>query len=214
MKKHLITGFIILLPVAITILLFLFLIDFFTNPFLNLLVGILENFKAHFPILQNQTFINILARLIILVFLGFFVLLLGIVTRWFFFKLFIKIANKVFSKIPFVKTIYIALSDFAASLSSKDRKAFKKTVLVAFPSKDLYCVAFESGEVPKECQEKVDKKLISVFIPTAPHLITGFFVFIPENEVLPVEMKNKDTVKFILSCGIITPGEKLKDDSK
>ena len=86
--------------------------------------------------------------------------------------------------------------------------------MVAFPSKDSYCVGFESGEIPEECQSKVKEKLKPVFVPTAPHPISGYLVMAKEKEVFSIDMKNEDAVKFTVSCGLILPGEKLDDEPK
>ncbi len=96
----------------------------------------------------------------------------------------------------------------------KESKAFTKTAMVAFPSKDSYCVGFESGEIPEECQSKVTEKLKPVFVPTAPHPISGYLVMAKEKEVFSIDMKNEDAVKFTVSCGLILPGEKLDDEPK
>nr|NGX29994.1 hypothetical protein [Candidatus Anoxychlamydiales bacterium] len=142
------------------------------------------------------------------------IFVLGVIARWFFFRSLINLMNKIFSKIPLVKTIYTSLKDIISSFMKKGSKAFTKTAMVAFPSKDSYCVGFESGEIPEECQKKVKEKLKPVFVPTAPHPISGYLVMAIEKEVFSIDMKNEDAVKFTVSCGLILPGEKLDDKLK
>lgn len=208
MKKYLIAGLIILLPLILTIMIFVFVVDLFTAPFLTMFIDFLSRFEQTLPLLKNPTFITIFARILIIIMLLVFIFLLGIIARWFFFRSLINLANKIISKIPFVKTIYKSLKDIISSFVAQERKAFTKTAMVTFPSKDSYCVVFESGEIPIECQKKVKEKLKPVFIPTAPHPISGYLVMAKEDEVFSIDMKNEDAVKFTVSCGLIHPGQK------
>jgi uncharacterized membrane protein len=211
MKKYLAAGLIILLPLVLTIMIFVFLIDLFTSPFLNMVTTFLIKFKTAVPILSNQTYATFISRILILIMLLIFVFLLGVITRWFFFNAVIHFTNKILNKIPFVKFIHSSLKDIFSSFLSKDgKKAFKNTILVAFPTKESYCIGFESGGVPKECQDKVNKKLISVFLPTAPHPISGYMFFIIDDETYKIDMKNEDAVRYTLSCGLIVPGVENK----
>jgi len=98
-------------------------------------------------------------------------------------------------------------------LSIKKRKAFKCPVMVKFPSNKSSCIGFLSGEVPKECK-KVGIDLEPVFVPTAPHPISGYLIFVPKKEVKKIKMTNEEAVKFTVSCGVITPEtiKKIKDE--
>ncbi len=211
MKKYLITGVIILIPILLTIMLFVFLVDLFTSPFLNIVINFLMKFEHALPLLKNPALLTFVARLIIIILLCICIFLLGVVARWFIFNAFLNAANRILSKIPFVKTIYKALKDITSSFIAQKRKAFTKTAMIRFPSSDSYCIGLESGEIPQECQNKVDRKLKAVFIPTAPHPLASFFVMVPEDEIYSIDMKNEDVVKYIVSCGLIVPGEKLED---
>ncbi|HEU64354.1 MAG TPA: DUF502 domain-containing protein [Chlamydiae bacterium] len=214
MKKYLIAGLIILLPLILTIMIFVFVIDLFTAPFLTMFIDFLSKYEQTLTLLKNPTVITIFARILIIIMLIVFIFVLGVIARWFFFRSLINLMNKIFSKIPLVKTIYTSLKDIISSFMKKGSKAFTKTAMVAFPSKDSYCVGFESGEIPEECQKKVKEKLKPVFVPTAPHPISGYLVMAIEKEVFSIDMKNEDAVKFTVSCGLILPGEKLDDKLK
>ncbi|EKE21570.1 MAG: hypothetical protein ACD_7C00185G0001, partial [uncultured bacterium] len=134
-----------------------------------------------------------------------------IVARWFIFNSLINFTNTALSKIPFVKSIYKAIKDVTFSFVNKERKAFYKTAMIAFPSKDSYCVGFETGEAPKECEKKLKQKLKPVWVPTSPHPLSSFLVFVPKKNIYSINMKNEDAVKYFISCGLILPGEKAED---
>lgn len=214
MKKHLVAGLIILVPILLTIMLFIFLINIFTSPFLNLVIDFLKQFKIALFLIKNPVFLTIAARILIIIILCVFIFLLGVAARWFIFNSLINFTNKTLSKIPFVKSIYKALKDVTFSLINKNRKAFTKTAMIAFPGKDCYCVGFETGETPKECEKKLKQKLRPIWVPTSPHPLSSLLVLVPKDKIYPIEMKNEDAVKYIISCGLILPGEKTEDALK
>jgi len=214
MKKYFLTGLIILLPLLVTIMLFIFIVDLFTSPFLNIFINFLMNFEGAIPLLKNQALMIFIARILIIAALIIFIILLGIVARWFFIRSLLNLANKILSKIPFIRVVHKSLKDIITSFIAKERKAFVKTAMLAFPSKNSYCVGFESGEAPLECQKKAKKKLIPVFLPTAPHPISGFLILTSKENIYSIDMKNEDTVKFTVSCGLIIPKEKQKNVPK
>lgn len=213
MKKHLITGLIILLPVALTLMIILFLFDFFTEPFVSIVGSLVEflQIKAHISLPQGITLF--LSRILSLVFLCIFIFFLGVFTQVFLVKTLLNWGNLALLRIPLVKTVYKVSRDiFAALFSSEGKKAFKRPVMIPFPSKPNYSVGFEAGEVAKEIQDKTKEHLISVFVPTAPHPISGFLFHIPESDVHQIEMTNEEVVKFLVSCGMILPEADTKED--
>jgi len=215
MKKYFITGLITLMPIFLTIAIFIFLFDLFTAPFLSLIEsGLLklQPTKTFSPIL-----ITIIARVIAFILICVFVFMLGLVARWFFISSLINWTNKILSKIPFVKTIYKVTKDISEAFANrKEKKLFTNPAMVNFPSPFSYAVGFQTGSVPSECQKHVDKTLTPVFVPTAPHPISGYLVFVDEEKLKRIEMTNEEAIKFTVSCGIITPEniDEYKDISK
>jgi len=210
MKKYFIAGLIILLPLSVTLMLFVYFVDLFTTPFLSKMLSILTGYKIYLPFLQNQTITVIIARILIIFFLIIFIILLGAITRWFLFNYLMNITNKILSKIPFVKTVYKSLKDIFGAFMSQERKAFRYTTMVQFPSEKSYAVGYLSGYTTQEIEEKTKKQLKPIFIPTSPHPISGFLIFIEEKDEYKLDMKNEDSIRYILSCGLIIPEDKKK----
>lgn len=206
MKKLFLGGLAILLPIALTFIIFAFIIDFFTNPFIAFTTDILKVFQEEHHVYLNPEATKIVARILILIVLCVFIFILGIVARWFFFRTLIEITNKIFSKIPFVKAIFKVTKDiFMALFSPKAKKAFQGPAITFFTSEKSYAVGFIAGEVPHVCQEHSKEKLKSVIIPTAPHPISGLLMLVPEKKVHSIDMSNEEAIKFIVSCGLIIP---------
>ena len=206
MKKYLITGLVILLPIAITFLVISFILDIFTAPFLDLATNILSKMEKPLPFLASKEILTIFSKIFIIILFCIFIFLLGVLTRIFFFKYLLSLLNKIFMKIPFFKSIYHTAKDMIASLLSvKEEKAFKHPVLVNYPSKKSKCIGFASGKTPKEIEEKTKLKLDPVFIPTAPHPISGYLIFFKKEDIEKVKMTNEEAIKYTISCGVIRP---------
>ncbi len=206
MKKHLLTGFVILLPVALTIMIIVFLFDLFTEPFVNIVGPLVDLLQKKGNVVLPHGLTLFISRLLSLIFLCVFIFILGVVTQLFLVKIVINWANQVLFRIPFIKTVYKVSRDiFAALFSSEGKKAFKRPVMIPFPSKPNHCVGFEAGEVARECKEKIKTPVVSVFVPTAPHPISGFLFLMPETDVHSIDMTNEEVVKFLVSCGMIVP---------
>lgn len=211
MKKHFLTGLVILMPVALTLMILIFLVDFFTTPFISIVSAILSSLETalDFEIPQHLTLVT--ARILALVLLFLFILLLGALAHWFIIKKILSWADRIISKIPFIKTVYKVSRDiFAALFSSDGKKAFKYSVIVPFPFAPSYSLGFQAGEVAEEIQSKVKEPLLSVFMPTAPHPISGFLFFVPKKDAPKIAMTTEESVKFLVSCGMIGAKETLQ----
>lgn len=207
MRKTLFTGLIILLPIVVTIMIFTFLIDFFTEPFLYSIKDFIEPIRDRFPAFPEKGVI-IIARITILLGLLFFIVLLGMVARWFFFRSLLNVTHKILSKIPFVKSIYTVTKEIAGAFFKEEgRTAFKYAAMVAFPSEASESVGFVTGQPLPEIKKWIDEPLLPVFVPTAPHPISGYMILVPENKIKKINMTIEEAVKLTVSCGVIVPGE-------
>lgn len=202
MKKYLLTGLVLLLPVTLTFAVIVFLFDFFTTPFITIVGPVIKQIPYQFP----PGITLFLSRVLSLILLCLIILFLGVVTQWLLIKNFLNGLFLILTRVPLVNTVYRVSKDiFSALLSPDGNKAFKRPVMIPFPSRPNYCLGFEAGTVAKECQTKVDKKLVSIFAPTAPHPVSGFLFLMPEEDVRYIDMSNEEVVKFLVSCGIVLP---------
>lgn len=211
MKKYLFTGLMILLPFVLTIIVIVFLFNFFTTPFLPIVTSLLDFVEGVFSIVLPE-FLNIFfARLLALIFLCIFILFLGAVAQGFVVKNVIAFTHSILSKIPFIKTVFKVSRDvFVAIFSNKGKKTFKQPVMLPFTDFPNRAIGFEVGEVPRECQEKVGSPLVAVFTPTSPHPISGFLLLVERKDVYSLDMSNEDAIKFLLSCGMVVPNDANK----
>lgn len=193
MKKHFITGLIILLPLAVTIIVALFLFNLLTDP----LAGALSNVLAYFDLLPVSHFVS---QIIVLIFLVLFTILLGMIARHFFVNYMINLWDLTMHKIPLVRSVYKASQDVIKTLFTTSNNSFKQVVLIPFPYPGSYSIGFITQEDANIDQQ--DSK-IAVFMPTAPNPTSGFLMLFDKMEVIYIDMKVEDAFKYVVSCGVI-----------
>lgn len=211
MKKFFITGLIILLPAAITIAVLLFLVNFFTEPFLQFVSSYIYA-KNLFPkgllFLSQEHLIHALSQILILLMLFIATVLLGMLGRWLFIHSFFKICDKILHKIPIVNTVYKTSQDIIKTLFASDKNSFKQVVMVPFPRPGVYVIGLIARESPKACCSAIAEELVSVLVPTTPNPTTGFLLMFKKEELVYIDMKPEDAIKYIVSCGVILPEHK------
>lgn len=208
MKKYFITGLVILLPLALTIIIVAFFFNLLTGPFLGIIKALFENtnlFENGFLFLSSDQVQNLAAKTLILISLFLIVLGLGILARWFLFKTFIKFAEYLVKRIPLVNTIYRTCQDVIQTLFTSQADSFKQVVLVRFPHPNTYSIGFITRSAIPSLSETSHSDVVAVFVPTAPNPTSGFMVMFKPEDMIYLNMKVEDAFKFIISCGMISP---------
>jgi uncharacterized membrane protein len=209
-KKSFSTGLIILLPFALSIWVVKYLFDLFTNPLYNLIEKFLIWYEKTqgMMLVEHDTLVHFMSRVAALILTFVFIVVLGYLGRKFFFHSIMKATNKLIFKIPIVGTLYRLTKDITKAMLSSDQKTFKESILLPFPSKETYSVGFVTGDVPEELKEIIPSIDVTVFVPTAPHPISGYVLFCARSSLQSIEVSVEDTFKFLVSCGVIHPPHK------
>ncbi len=201
MKKYFITGLVILLPLAVTIVLLGFIVNLLTRPFL----GFIEQFLVGIPAFDKyQIAIRVILQILLLFGLFFFTVLLGFLARVVVFKSLLSVYDYVLHRIPIIKTIYKATQQVIKTIFGTASRSFKQVVMVPFPTEGSYCIGLVSSPAPSLCEKTIGDPLITVFVPTTPNPTSGFLMMYKESEVIYLDMKIEDAFKYIISCGVIT----------
>lgn len=210
MKKSFSTGLIILLPFALSIWVLSYLFDLFTNPLYHLIEKLLILYEKNqgMILVQHDTFVSFVSRVAALILTFFFIVVLGYLGRKFFFHSLMKATNKLIFKIPIVGTLYRLTKDITKAMLSSDQKTFKESILIPFPSKETYSVGFVTGDVPQDLKDIIPSIDVTVFIPTAPHPISGYVLFCDRKSLKSTDVSVEDTFKFLVSCGVLHPPTK------
>lgn len=201
-KTYLLTGTIILLPLLITIYVLFFLFSMIDN----LLLDLFKTFG--YQMIPGLGF----ALTVITVFFT------GLIAQNVLGRKIIHYGEKFVLNIPLVKEIYNAIKQVIDAFSVQSKDAFQRVVLVEYPRKGLYALGFVTGVGAGEVQDKTEETVVNVFLPTTPNPTSGFFLMIPKEDLVPLDMTVEEGIKMIISAGVVNPQyppvPRLKDDKE
>lgn len=217
MKKYFITGLVILLPLALTVAIVVFLVNFLTKPFMGLVSAFLTKsdfVNRGFLFLSPEQFIKYGSQLLILVGIFFLTVAIGMFARWFFVKSLIGLSDKILHKIPIVNKVYKTTQEIIKTLFSSDKNSFRQVVMAPYPHENAYVMGLVARESPKVCEDAAGSEMLSVLIPTTPNPTTGFLLMYKKQDLIFLDLRPEDAIKYIVSCGVITPENPLPLEKK
>jgi uncharacterized membrane protein len=118
--------------------------------------------------------------------------------------------ESVVDRMPIVRSLYNGLKQIAETVFSQNDSNFEKACLLEYPRKGIWCIAFVSTAAKGEINAKVpqDQRILSVFLPTTPNPTSGFLLFVPESDVVFLDMSIEDAAKLVISAGLVYPNPK------
>lgn len=201
-KKYLLTGLLVWLPLAITIWVLLWLVGMLDAIFGGLLTGL----DAIAPAAADDT-IRMLRNIpglgVILVFSALLVtgaLVTNVAGRWWFSQW-----DRVLTRIPVFKSIYNAVKKVSDTLFSSNGNAFRTAMLVQYPRAGAWTIAFQTGIPSGEVASYLGSDLVSVYVPTTPNPTSGFFLMLPRSEVIQLNMSVDEALTYVISMGSVAP---------
>jgi uncharacterized membrane protein len=203
MKKHFVTGLILLLPVALTLMILIFIINLLTRPFIGIVSQVMKSlglFEKGFLFFSAEQVQQIVGEIVILAVIFSSVVLLGFFTRWIFAHYFIQFGENILNKIPIVRTIYKTFQDVVRTMFASKTNAFKQVVLAPYPNKGTYAVGFVTRE---NITALHTQELTAVFVPTTPNPTSGFLMMYPKEDLVYLDMNVEEAFKYIVSCGVV-----------
>jgi len=138
-----------------------------------------------------------------ILFLLALIFLTGAVTRNYAGRKLISLGDHVVTHIPLMNRIYIAIREISEAILSEKREVFKKTVLIEYPRKGVYSIAFFTQDTKGPVQNTLKKDVVSVFVPTTPFPTSGYLLFVPKSDVTEIDMSVEDALKLVISAGAV-----------
>ncbi|MFT7414003.1 MAG: putative membrane protein [Methylophagaceae bacterium] len=206
MKKYLIAGLLVWMPLGVTFLVVRAIVDFLDRTLLllphayqpdNLLGFHIPGFGVVLAVVMVLTTGMIVAN-----FLG-----RRIIAAW----------ESLLARIPVVRNLYAGIKQILEAVLAADGKSFDKVLLIEYPRKGVWSLAFMTSDNLGEVQAKTDGDVVSVFIPTTPNPTSGFVLMVQRAEVIEMDMTVEEGLKMIISMGVVVPKfnkDKLINDEK
>jgi len=117
----------------------------------------------------------------------------------------VQLWEKLLNKIPGFRGIYKALKQLSDTVFSSTGNSFKKALLVQYPRKGMWTIAFQTGNYHGQVEDKIGQEIVNIYVPTTPNPTSGFFIMIPKDEVIELDMSVDEAFKLIISTGVVTP---------
>jgi uncharacterized membrane protein len=136
------------------------------------------------------------------------ILLVGIIAANVMGRYFVGLFERLLYRIPLIKSIYTLFKQVADTPIGTERKGFRKVVLIEYPRRGLWAIGFVTGITKGEVQRITEKKVINIFLPTTPNPTSGFYILVPEEEIVQLSMTVDEAFKLIISGGMVTPPDK------
>jgi uncharacterized membrane protein len=197
MRKYLIAGLLVWMPLGITFLVVRAIVGFLDRTLLLLP----EVYRPDNLLGFHIPGIGVVLSVILVLATGMIVAnLLGrrIVAAW----------ESLLARIPVVRNLYAGIKQILEAVLATNGKSFRKVLLIEYPRKGVWSFALKTSDDLGEVQAKTGAQVISVFIPTTPNPTSGFVLLVPEEDVIELDMSVEEGLKMIISMGVVVPAWK------
>ena len=202
LRRYLVAGLLVWIPLGVTLL----LIGFAVRQMDKALALIPEQYQP--SVLLQQLFgtenpVHIPGFGVILIILV--VLLTGVFVANFIGRYVVGGWESLMERIPVVRSIYSAAKNFAEIVFSDTSQSFKQVLLIEYPRKGLYSLAFQTSSKLGEVQARTGEEVVCCFVPTTPNPTSGLVIIVPRKDVRVLDMEVDEALKMIISLGVVVP---------
>ena len=198
LRNYLLAGIVVSAPITITLFIVwqvLTYIDRTVTPF----IPAPYNPETYLPF--GLPGIGLIVMLGLLILIGW--LAAGLVGRTI-----MRTSEQLLDRTPIVRGIYSTLKQLFETALSQSSRTFREVVLIEYPRRGIWSVAFVTGEPSAEIARCHDGELVSVFVPTTPIPAYGFLMYVPRRETVPMQMTVEEGMKLVISGGIVVPPDR------
>jgi len=196
LKNYFLTGLLVILPVFITAYVIWFLI--------RAMDVVLKYVPAKY---LPDTYLPFHVPGLGLILVVIIILVVGLLFRNLAGRKVVHFWENMVDRIPLVRIIYSGVKQLLESFFLQKNDAFKRVALLEYPRRGAYVIGFITGESKGEVQSKTDQNMMNIFVPTTPNPTSGFYILIPKDELIILNMTVEDAFKLIISGGIFSPPE-------
>jgi len=194
LRRYLVAGLLIWAPLAVTY----FLLRFAVNLMDKTLAVLPQQYQP-----EELLGLHIPGLGVILTFVVLF--LTGMLAANFVGRYVVGGWESLLDRIPVVRTIYGGAKNFAEIVFSDSNESFKKVLLIEYPRKGIYSLAFQTSSELGEVQARTGQDVVCCFVPTTPNPTSGFVIMLPKKDVRVLDMEIDEALKMIISLGVVVP---------
>ncbi len=204
-RANFLTGLVVLVPIGLTIYLFWTFVGWIDSWVLPFIPAAYQPDALAKRIFGPDASVNI--RGVGLVVFIFVTLLIGWIAKGVIGRSVLDWAEGLVNRMPVVRSVYKGLKQILETVLSQTETSFQQACLVEYPRKGLWAIAFISTPAKGEINSHIphDEKILSVFLPTTPNPTSGFLLYVPESDVIILDMSVEDAAKLVISAGLVYP---------
>lgn len=195
LRGYFIAGILITAPISITFYLGWLFVTYVDSKVTALLPD-KYNPETYLP--YGVPGLGVVAVVLALIFIGAF-------TAGFMGRFFQRVWDRMVGNVPVLRSVYKALKQILETVLAQQSNAFREAVLVEYPRRGMWVIAFITGRTQGEVQSLTEHDVVNLFVPTTPNPTSGFLIFVPKEDMVPLSMSVEDALKMVISGGIVTP---------
>jgi len=194
LKKYLIAGILVWLPLGVTVLVVKLFVDLMDRVLLLLPPEYTPEQLVGFAIPGLGVIISVAI-----------ILLTGMIAANLLGSRLVALWELILSRIPVVRSVYSAVKQLTETIVSPSGKSFRKVLMIEYPRRGLWTLAFQTGTDIGEAQSKTGEDVVNVYMPTTPNPTSGFFLMVPRKDIIELDMSVDEGLKMIISMGVMVP---------
>ncbi len=192
-------GLVVLVPIFVTFFVVAFIVNKVDRVIIPVLFNLLSNLGTPHEYLRRIPGMGLILTLL-------FILLVGIFTTNILGKTLLQLGEMILERIPFIRGLYTSAKQLVETIiSTSEEGKYKRVVLVEYPRRGVWSIAFVTGEAKGELRDAPSQPCLTLFIPTSPNPTSGLMVVVPEGEIIPLNMSVEEGIKIVVSGGLIQP---------
>jgi len=193
-RRYFITGLLIWVPLVITLWV------------LDLLVGTMDQTLRLLPLKwQTESWLGVHVPGLGVVLTLAIVFATGVLAANIIGQRMVTFWERVLARIPVVNAIYRGVKQVSDTLFAPGGQAFRKALLVQWPSPGMWTIAFLTGQPGGDVVNHLKGDYVSIYVPTTPNPTGGYFVMVPRQAVIELDMTVEEALKYIISMGVASP---------
>lgn len=194
LQRDFIAGLLTLAPLGVTIWAISWIFGFLDNLLLPRLLRIFGVDASTRP-----PFVGVIFSVV-------FIVIFGILARHFFGQRLVAIWEDFLTRIPVARSIYGAVKQLVETIiQTNGQEQFRRVVLLEYPRKGIYGIGFMTNRAANLLPEAPHLALVSVFVPTTPNPTSGFYLLVPESELIDIDISVEEAFKLVMSAGLVLP---------
>ncbi|MBT3358447.1 MAG: DUF502 domain-containing protein [Rhodospirillales bacterium] len=198
MRGYFFAGMLVTAPIAITVYLAWIFINFVDSQVGNMFP----------PRFNPETYLPFATPGLGLVIVIAVLIAIGWVAASFLGRFFHKSIDRVLAQVPVVRNLYSTVKQIFETVLAQRSNAFREAVLVEYPRRGMWAIGFITGRTEEEVQNLTVEETVNIFLPTTPNPTSGFLLFLPRKDVIPLSMSVEEAIKMVISGGIVTPPDR------